>query len=41
MRAQLGELDKAKASCAQSGAQRTQCEQMVAQSRAQIESMCK
>ena len=41
MRAQLGELDKAKASCAHSGAQRAQCEQTVAQSRAQIESMCK
>jgi hypothetical protein len=41
MRAQLGELDKAKASCAKSGAQRAQCEQMVAQSRAQIELMCK
>jgi hypothetical protein len=40
-RTQLAELDKAKASCAKSGAQRAQCEQMIAQSRATIEGMCK
>lgn len=42
MRAQLGELDKAKASCAKTGdaKARASCEQMMEQSRSQIVSMC-
>jgi hypothetical protein len=42
MRSQLGELDKAKASCAKSGdaKARASCEQMLEQSRSQITSMC-
>jgi len=41
-RAQLGEIDKAKASCAKSGdaKARASCEQMMEQSRAQLVSMC-
>lgn len=42
MRAQLGEMDKAKASCAKTGdaKARASCEQMIEQSRSQIVSMC-
>ena len=40
MRGRIGEMEKAKASCAKNPAQRAQCEQMVAQSLAQIQSMC-
>lgn len=40
MRAQLPQIDKARASCAKAVANRASCEQMVEQQRAQIASMC-
>jgi hypothetical protein len=40
MRAQLPEMEKARASCAKGGANRASCEQMVDQQLAQIRSMC-
>ncbi|MDO9074509.1 MAG: DUF3617 family protein [Rubrivivax sp.] len=40
MRTQLPQIEKARASCAKAGANRASCEQMVAQQRAQIASMC-
>lgn len=40
MRAQLPEIEKAKASCAKAGASRDSCEQLIEQQRAQIVSMC-
>lgn len=40
MRAQLPQIEKARASCAKAGANRASCEQMVEQQRAQIASMC-
>jgi hypothetical protein len=40
MRGQRAELEKARASCADGGAQRAQCEQMVNQSLARMKAMC-
>lgn len=40
MRAHMGEIDKAKASCASAGANRATCEQMIERQRTMFASMC-